>query len=56
MEEKLSVVLLRVSPLQTAQGSTVGRTGETCIKFYSHQPMHLLIQPCISLLSYIKIT
>ena len=26
------------------------------IKFYSHQPMHFLIQPCISLLSYIKIT
>ena len=26
------------------------------IKFYSHQLMHFLIQPCISLLSYIKIT
>ena len=25
-------------------------------KFYSHQLMHFLIQPCISLLSYIKIT
>jgi len=25
------------------------------IKFYSHQLMHFLIQPCISLLSYIKI-
>ena len=26
------------------------------IKFYSHQLMHLFIQLCISLLSYIKIT
>ena len=26
------------------------------IKFYSHQLMHFLIQPCISVLSYIKIT
>ena len=26
------------------------------IKFYSHQLMHFLMQPCISLLSYIKIT
>ena len=26
------------------------------IKFYYHQRMHFLIQPCISLLSYIKIT
>ena len=26
------------------------------IKFYSHQLMHFFIQPCISLLSYIKIT
>jgi hypothetical protein len=26
------------------------------IKFYSHQLMHFLIQLCISLLSYIKIT
>ena len=26
------------------------------VKFYSHQLMHFLIQPCISLLSYIKIT
>jgi hypothetical protein len=26
------------------------------IKFYSQQPMHFLIQLCISLLSYIKIT
>jgi len=26
------------------------------IKFYSHQLMHIFIQPYISLLSYIKIT
>jgi len=26
------------------------------IKFYSHQLMHFLIQICISLLSYVKIT
>ena len=25
-------------------------------KFYSPHPMHFLIQPCISLLNYIKIT
>ena len=29
---------------------------DTLIKFYSHQLMHFLIQICISLLSYNKIT
>jgi len=31
-------------------------TTELLNKFYSHQLMHFLIQPCINLLSYVKIT
>ena len=36
--------------------NAVAENIETCNKFYSHQLMHFLIQPCISVLSYIKIT
>jgi hypothetical protein len=37
-------------------GSEVIKEYYCITKFYSHQLMHFLIQPCISLLSYIKIT